>query len=114
MKSPEPNDAPILITDAARSYEEEFSARKRRYSIMMGLRVPFLVLAAVFYHTPWLAATLIAISVPLPWCAVLIANDRMPRSSKLFRRFKGGSELTPVELRRIKELESSSHEVIDT
>jgi Protein of unknown function (DUF3099) len=114
LKSSESDDAPVLITDAARSYEDEFSARKRRYSIMMGMRVPFLVLAAVFYQTPWLAATLIGMSVPLPWCAVLIANDRLPRKSTAFRRFRSEPELTQVELLRIKELESGSHEIIDS
>ena len=31
---------PVLITDAARSYEEEFKVRKRRYAVMMGMRLP--------------------------------------------------------------------------
>jgi hypothetical protein len=114
MKSPEPNDAPVLITDAARSYEEEFATRRRRYSIMMGMRVPFLVLAAVFYQTPWLAATLIIVSLPLPWCAVLIANDRLPRRGTAFRRFSGDAKLAPAEVERIKELESGNHEIIDS
>ena len=48
---------PVLITDAARSYEEELRVRKRRYALMMGMRVPCMVLAAVFYQTPWLAVT---------------------------------------------------------
>jgi hypothetical protein len=42
---------PVLITDAARSYEEELKVRKRRYAVMMGMRVPCMVLAAVFYQT---------------------------------------------------------------
>jgi DUF3099 family protein len=113
LKNSESDDAPVLITDAARSYEDEFSARRRRYSIMMGMRVPFLVLAAVFYHTPWLAAALIILSVPLPWCAVLIANDRLPRKSKLFSRFRGDNELSSAELQRIKQLESGSHEIVE-
>ena len=46
---------PVLITDAARSYEEDLRVRKRRYALMMGMRVPCMVLAAVFYQTPWLA-----------------------------------------------------------
>jgi hypothetical protein len=76
--------------------------------------VPFLVLAAVLYQIPWLAATLIVLSIPLPWCAVLIANDRLPLKSSLFSRFKGDSELKPAELRRLRELESGDHEVIDS
>lgn len=107
-------DNPVLITDAARSYEDEFQARRRRYSIMMSLRVPCLVLAAVFYQIPWLAAGLIIISIPLPWCAVLIANDRLPRKASVFRRYRGDSaELDESELSKIKQLESGNHRVID-
>jgi len=54
---------PVLITDAARSYEEELRVRKRRYAVMMGMRVPCMVLAAVFYQTPWLAVTLDEVSI---------------------------------------------------
>ena len=79
---------PVLITDAARSYEEELRVRKRRYAVMMGMRVPCMVLAAVFYQTPWLAVTLLVISIPLPWMAVLIANDRLPRKSEKVHRYQ--------------------------
>jgi len=105
MQGAEPDDTPILITDAARSYEEEFSTRRRRYSIMMAMRVPCLVLAACFYHTPWLAATLILLSVPLPWMAVLIANDRLPIKASKFRRYRDESEA--------KQLEAREHPVIE-
>jgi len=111
VKAEEPRDdqtapqdqAPVLITDAAQSYEDEFKARRRRYSIMMSLRVPCLVLAAVFYQIPWLAAGLIIISIPLPWCAVLIANDRLPRKASVFRRHRGDGELNQSELNTIKQ-----------
>ena len=79
---------PVLITDAARSYEEDLRVRKRRYALMMGMRVPCMVLAAVFYETPWLAVTLLIISIPLPWMAVLIANDRLPRKSEKVNRYQ--------------------------
>lgn len=76
---PAPRGRANLITGAEPSYDEQFRSRRRRYVIMMAMRVPFLVAAAALYHIPWLALTLIAISVPLPWCAVLIANDRPAR-----------------------------------
>jgi Protein of unknown function (DUF3099) len=79
---------PVLITDAARSYEEEFRARKRRYAIMMGMRLPCMVLAAVFYQTPWLAVGLLVLSIPLPWMAVLVANDRLPRKREEVNRYR--------------------------
>ena len=95
---------PVLITDAARSYEEEFKVRKRRYAVMMGMRLPCMVLAAVFYQTPWLAVTLLVISIPLPWMAVLIANDRLPRKREVVNRYE-------VDRRA---LETRAHPVIDS
>jgi hypothetical protein len=53
---------------------------------MMGLRVPFLIAAALLYRTPWLAVLLILVSIPLPWCAVLIANDGPVRKPVPARR----------------------------
>jgi hypothetical protein len=94
---------PVLITDAQRSYEEELAVRKRRYKIMMGMRIPCMVLAAVFYQIPWLAVSLLIISIPLPWIAVLIANDRLPLKTEKVSRYK------PERL----ELESREHPVID-
>lgn len=88
---------PVLITDAARSYEEELATRKRRYKIMMGMRIPLMVLAAVFYQIPWLAVTLLVLSIPLPWIAVLIANDRLPRKSESVNRYK--AERSQIEPR---------------
>lgn len=95
---------PVLITDAQRSYEEELATRKRRYKIMMGMRIPCMVLAAVFYQIPWLAVTLLVISIPLPWIAVLIANDRLPLKTEKVNRYRG---------ERL-ELESKEHPVIES
>lgn len=94
MTNLEPGRPPILITDAQRSYDEELATRKRRYGLMMGMRVPCLVLAALLYQTPYIAATLILLSIPLPWMAVIIANDRLPRKKASFERHSeviGGS-----------------------
>ena len=95
---------PVLITDAARSYEEELRVRKRRYALMMGMRVPCMVLAAVFYQTPWLAVALLVLSIPLPWMAVLIANDRLPRKSEKVNRYQADR----------RSLEARAHPVIDS
>jgi Protein of unknown function (DUF3099) len=75
----------IVITDAERSYQEEFEVRRRRYARLMALRIPCLVVAALLYQIPWLAVAVILASVPLPWMAVLIANDRLPRKASTFR-----------------------------
>jgi DUF3099 family protein len=94
---------PVLITDAARSYEEELAVRKRRYKIMMGLRIPCMVLAAAFYQIPWLAVTLLVLSIPLPWVAVLVANDRLPKKSEQANRYKPDR----------RQIEETEHPVID-
>ena len=87
MTDPRRED-PVLITDAQMSYEEELEVRKRRYKWTMGLRFPCLILAGVFYQIPWIAVTLLIISVPLPWIAVLIANDRLPRKAERPHRYR--------------------------
>lgn len=71
-----------VITEVEASYDEQLTQRRKRYLITMSLRVPLLVIAALFYQTPWLAVLVIAISIPLPWCAVLIANDRPARKRR--------------------------------
>jgi len=103
VKSSERDDTPVLITEAEVSYDDQHAARKKKYMIMMGMRVPFLVLALAFYQTWWLALTFVLISIPLPWAAVLIANDRPPRKAEQVNRF----EQTP------RAIETTNHQVID-
>lgn len=96
---------PVLITEAAPSYAEQHAARRRKYMIMMALRLPLLVAALFCYQIPWLALALVVVSIPLPWMAVLIANDRPPRRSERVNRFRsGGGE---------RQLEAREHPVID-
>ncbi|AQA05839.1 hypothetical protein BVC93_29645 [Mycobacterium sp. MS1601] len=81
---------PILITAAAPPYEEEHRQRVRKYLTIMSFRVPALLLAAVAYgiwENGWLSLLIVAVSIPLPWIAVLIANDRPPRRREEPRRF---------------------------
>jgi hypothetical protein len=90
---------PVLITAAAPSYEEERRARVRKYAILMGCRVPALILAAVAYgawHNGLISLLIVAVSVPLPWMAVLIANDRPARRSNEPRRFDAARRRTPL------------------
>lgn len=118
MSDRNPGEPPILITDAQRSYDEELATRKRRYGMMMGMRVPCLVLAALLYQTPWLAATLIIASIPLPWMAVIIANDRLPRKKTEFQPHSGslGGGTAPAlpPARRDAPGEHPEHMVIDS
>lgn len=83
---PHRGDHPVLITSAAPSHQEQLAARRRRYAVMMSLRIPCIVLAVVFAKIWWLALALLLLSVPLPWMAVLIANDRPPRKAETPRR----------------------------
>ncbi|GFG49538.1 hypothetical protein CQY20_18785 [Mycolicibacterium agri] len=81
---------PVLITAAAPAYEEQHRARVRKYLTLMAFRIPALVLAAIAYGV-WenglISLAIIVVSVPLPWIAVLIANDRPPRSAEEPRRY---------------------------
>lgn len=96
-------DQPVLITEAARSYDEQFADRKRKYALMMGMRFPCLILAGVFYQTWWLALGFIVLSIPLPWVAVLIANDRPPLKKEEVNRYE----------REPKSIEAGEHRVIE-
>jgi hypothetical protein len=99
------DDTPVLITEAQPSYDDQQATRRRKYAIMMSLRIPCLVLAAFCYHIWWLALIILAISIPLPWMAVLIANDRPPRRSEHVHRYQ--------HQRSTQELEAREHQVIE-
>ena len=81
---------PVLITRAAPAYEDQHRARVRKYLTLMAFRIPALILAAVAYDI-WenglVSLAIILVSVPLPWMAVLIANDRPPRRAEEPRRY---------------------------
>ena len=82
---------PVLITRAAPAYEEQHRARVRKYLTMMAFRIPALILAAVAYgiwQNGLVSLAIIAVSMPLPWMAVLIANDRPPRRAEEPRRYE--------------------------
>jgi hypothetical protein len=90
---------PVLITAAAPSYEEEHRARVRKYLTLMAFRIPALILAAIAYgawHNGLISLLIVAVSVPLPWMAVLIANDRPPRRANEPRRFDRMPRRTPL------------------
>lgn len=98
---------PVLITAAAPSYEEQHRARVRKYLIMMSCRIPLFILAAVAYgawHNGMVSLLILAASIPLPWMAVLIANDRPPRRPDEPRRYDPQphrAALGPAEHRQI-------------
>jgi Protein of unknown function (DUF3099) len=81
---------PVLITAAAPSYEDQHRERVRKYLTIMAFRIPALILAAVAYGV-WqnglISLAILVASIPLPWIAVLIANDRPPRRAEEPRRY---------------------------
>lgn len=81
---------PVLITRAAPAYEEQHRQRVRKYLTLMSFRIPSLILAAVAYgiwHNGLISLAIIVVALPLPWMAVLIANDRPPRKAEEPRRY---------------------------
>lgn len=101
-------DHPALITEAAAPLDEQHRARVRRYMIIMGFRIPCLILAAVTYtlfENPLISILIIAASVPLPWIAVLIANDRPPRTTDEPSRWDGRQDQAALGSRENRSID---------
>ncbi|ORI22683.1 DUF3099 domain-containing protein [Rhodococcus sp. 1168] len=102
---------PALITEAQQSVEDQHKARVRKYMFIMSFRIPALVLAAVSYSmwtNPWIAMAIVGVSIPLPWMAVLIANDRPPRTRSEVSRYDGRHvESTQIEARAHRVIDAS-------
>lgn len=106
MNSSHQDDTPVLITEAQPSYDDQQARRRRRYNTMMAMRFPCLiagVLVASLTGMWWLGLIIIALSIPLPWMAVLIANDRPPRKSEHVNRFR----------RSARALDAREHNVVE-
>ena len=78
-------EQPVLITNAARSPADQYRSRQIRYVSMMAARAGCLILGAVLVSVrppllPLWLALCAAGMVFLPWAAVLIANDRPPKT----------------------------------
>ena len=103
---------PVLITRAAPSYEVQHRERVRKYLTLMFWRIPALILAAVAYGI-WaeraLSLAIIVVSVPLPWIAVLIANDRPPRRAEEPRRYESPPEIPLFPTAERPALERRAH-----
>ncbi len=90
---------PVLITRADYSYEEQHRARVRKYLKIMFWRIPAFLAAAIAYgiwHNGLLSLAILAASIPLPWIAVLIANDRPPRRAEEPRRYPDAPQRTAL------------------
>ena len=68
---------PLLITDAAPSFDEQQAHRRRTYSILMVVHIVGFALSYLLYlWQPWAGVVAVALTGVLPWVAVLLANDR--------------------------------------
>ncbi len=105
----------MLITEAPVNADDEFDHRRKRYLITMIIRALCVVGAACTFNiSGWLAAAFVVGAMVLPWCAVLIANDRPPKQQVRFRRFLPGQQDGPKELSsRPSEVEPEQPRVID-
>lgn len=85
------DEHPALITDAPESRDDEFDRRRKRYALMMATRALCVIAAAVTYQFSWILAIALVIGgTVLPWCAVIIANDRPPKKARgMMRRHIG-------------------------
>ena len=114
-----------VITDARRSPLDDWRHRRRLYAALQLARIPLLVAAVVAYawlHSPVLAAVFAVISLPLPWAAVLLANEKTDDREKgqpkvykpaLARQYR--DSITDPQLGRpvSGELAGAGHAVID-
>lgn len=67
----------MLITTAPENNDDEYDRRRVKYAIMMALRALAVIAAALTYRVSiWLALGFVIAGMVLPWCAVIIANDR--------------------------------------
>jgi Protein of unknown function (DUF3099) len=89
---------PIVITDAPENPEKELRRREIRYVTMMLTRAGCLVAGAVLVSTKpplwplWLFLCVVGM-VLLPWLAVILANDRPPKTKA--ERLKDAERRTP-------------------
>lgn len=67
----------VLITTAPESTDDGYDRRRKKYAIMMALRAICVLAAALTYRVSiFLALAFVVGGIILPWCAVIIANDR--------------------------------------
>lgn len=119
---------PAVITDAELSPDEQLRVRQIRYASMMSIRVVCLIVAGVLVSVQapllWLWLPLCVVGmVLLPWMAVLIANDRLPKEQhRLSGRLGGGSRgragdrvarQLPGQVDDTPQITSREHRVID-
>jgi hypothetical protein len=98
---------PLSITNAQPSRAEELHHREVRYIVMMSFRAVCLVVATilVYSHAPllglWVPILLFGMLI-VPWLAVIIANDRSPKS--YYRKVNAARRREVPDQRAISQL----------
>ena len=70
--------------------DDQQASRRRKYAVMMSIRVVCLLTAAAIAQWSIVVALLLLVGgAVLPWCAVLIANDRPPKRAERVARYRG-------------------------
>ena len=83
---------PVLITTAPENADDEYDRRRKRYAIMMAGRAVCVLVAALTYkYSLTLALTFAIGGAVLPWSAVIMANDRPPKSRRARAAYGQGS-----------------------
>jgi len=84
----------------------------RRYLKLMFWRVPALIGAAAAYgiwENGLISLAILVASIPLPWMAVLIANDRPPRRAEEPRRYESARRIPLFPTAERPALEYRAH-----
>ncbi|GEL19611.1 DUF3099 domain-containing protein [Pseudonocardia asaccharolytica] len=69
-----------VITDAPMSPTEERRHRERVYSTLMAVHLVGLTIGALLYFQAfWVGLAILIVTGPLPWVAVVLANERTRR-----------------------------------
>jgi L-asparagine transporter-like permease len=89
-----------VITTAEPSQEDQLRTREVRYLAMMSIRVVCLLAGAILVTTRppllWLWLTLCAAGMTvIPWVAVVLANDRLPKQRHRWRRHRPDRAASP-------------------
>lgn len=85
----------VLITTAPETSDDGYDRRRKKYAIMMALRALCVLAAALTYRVfMYLALAFVVGGILLPWCAVIIANDRpaKKRAQQPLLRYGSGDE----------------------
>ncbi|HKE65207.1 MAG TPA: DUF3099 domain-containing protein [Micromonosporaceae bacterium] len=104
---------PMRITDASPSQAEQLHHREVRYVVMMSIRAVCLVVIVLLVkiHAPlvwlWVPILLFGMFI-VPWLAVILANDRMPK-----RRYQATNVQPPDQRALTPSSPEEPHRVID-